>query len=70
MSLSMALGLSLLSRRNGMGGYTLLPSKVGIRPFGFIVEVPGVVNSDFVPDLGPVCAIASGDNLPSDAHCC
>ena len=61
-------GRGIVGCRNGVGGYTLLPSKVGLLPFGLIVKVPGVLDGDFVSSLRLVGAIALGNYLPSDTH--
>lgn len=51
-------------------GYPLFAPKVLLRSLGLIVEIACVFDGDFIPDLGLVSAIALGDELPSDTHCC
>lgn len=47
--------------------YILLPSEI-ILAVGLVVEIAGVFDGDGIPLLGPIGAVALGDDLPSDTH--
>lgn len=50
--------------------YVLLASKIILGTLGLVVEIASVLYGDGIPCLGPIGAVAFGDDLPSDTHCC
>ena len=50
------------------GRYILLASEIILGTLGLVVEVTSVLNGDGIPFLGPIRAIALGEDLPSDTH--
>ena len=50
------------------GRYILLASKIILGTLGLIVKITGVLNGDGITLLGPIRAIALGNDLPSDTH--
>lgn len=64
-------GLALQFHNNNKqygGENRLLAPKVRLCSFGLIVEVACVLDSDLIPNLGLVGAIALGNNFPRDSH--
>ena len=50
------------------GRYVLLASEI-VLAVGFVIEIASVLDCDGIPLLGPIGAVALGDDLPSDTHC-
>ena len=50
------------------GRYILLASEIVLGTFGLVVEITGVLDGDGIPLLGPIGAIALGQDLSSDTH--
>lgn len=51
------------------GRYILLASEIILGTFALVVEITSVLDGDGIPMLGPIGAIALGNDLSSDAHC-
>ncbi len=49
--------------------YVLLASEIILGALGLVVEIASVLDSDGIPLLGPIGAVALSDDLPSDTHC-
>lgn len=49
--------------------YSLLASVIVLGSLGLVIEVAGVFDCDSVSVLGPIGAVALGDDLTCDTHC-
>ena len=50
-----------------MSEYILLASEISLA-VGLVVEIASILDGDGIPLLGPIGAIALGDDLPGDTH--
>ena len=49
--------------------YILLATEIVLGTLGLVVEIASILDGDGIPLLGPIGAVALGDDLPSDTHC-